>query len=138
MAMPSAITSEAHEATSVDRAPDRFLDIERSTLASRDRRKSGQPCGLGHASWPRSVSVTGPVDRLERLNTGLDHHPASLLDSLGAERDDVADTELAQAAGPLDTWWLRYVMEAVPGLEQQVPVFRHNLVRVVWRTFGGA
>src|SRR5439155_16043960 len=45
---------------------------------------------------------------------------SSLLDRLSAERDDVADMELAQPAGPLDGGWLRNVMEAVPGLEQQV------------------
>ena len=68
----------------------------------------------------RTVSAAGALAWLKCLNASLGHDASSLLDRLSAERDDVADMELAQPAGPLDGGWLRDVMEAIPGLEQQV------------------
>ena len=46
---------------------------------------------------PRYLHLT----RLERLNAGLHHDSHPFLDRLSAERDDVADAELAAAARPL-------------------------------------
>src|SRR5439155_25602040 len=60
------------------------------------------------------------MTRLERLNAGLYHDSHSFLIRLSAERDDVADAELATAARSLDGRRLRNVVEAVPALHQQV------------------
>src|SRR5881628_734540 len=60
------------------------------------------------------------MTRLERLNAGLHHDSHSFLIRLSAERDDVADAELATAARSLDGRRLRNVVEAVPALHQQV------------------
>src|SRR3989442_10797391 len=60
------------------------------------------------------------MTRLERLNVGLHHDSYPFLDRLSAERDDVADAELAAAARSLDSRRLRDVVEAVPALHQQV------------------
>src|SRR2546422_293115 len=60
------------------------------------------------------------MTRLERLNAGLYHDSHSFLIRLSAERDDVADAELATAARLLDGRRLRDVVEAVPALHQQV------------------
>src|SRR5438046_10620531 len=60
------------------------------------------------------------MTRLERLNAGLHHDSHSFLIRLSAERDDVADAELATASRSLDGRRLRDVVEAVPTLHQQV------------------
>ena len=57
---------------------------------------------------------------MKRLNASLHHDASSFLDRLAGERDDVADAELALSTRLLDGGGLRNVMEAVPGLEQQV------------------
>src|SRR5205823_2411138 len=108
------------ETTSIQRAGDRLGDGDLPALAARDRGERREPLGLGNA-WRSCCIPPGlALSRLEHLDARLYHDSALLLHCFSAERDGVADAELAQASGPLDRRRLQDVVQAVSGLDQQV------------------
>jgi hypothetical protein len=120
MPLARAVTRVTHEAAAVNRAHDWLFHGHGPALTSREVRERGQPWFFGDTTRSRPIPGGSTLDWLKRLNARLDHDPSSFLAQLAAERDNVADADLAQPASLLHSRGLRNVVEAVPGLEEQI------------------